>query len=84
MPVVTHMKSQGLEQGNAGGLLAMMEAATKRGHYTAADAYPYLAGQTGLGALMIPAWAQDGGRDRMLERFKDPEQRASPRKPSRP
>jgi N-acyl-D-aspartate/D-glutamate deacylase len=76
VPVVTHMKSQGLEQGNAGGLLAMMEQATKRGHYTAADAYPYLAGQTGLGALMIPAWAQDGGRDRMLERFKDPAQRA--------
>jgi len=75
VPVVTHMKSQGLEQGNASALLAMMEAATKRGHYTAADAYPYLAGQTGLGALMIPAWAQDGGRDRMLERFKDPEQR---------
>jgi N-acyl-D-amino-acid deacylase len=76
VPVVTHMKSQGLEQGNAGGLLAMMEQATKRGRYTAADAYPYLAGQTSLGALMIPAWAQDGGRDRMLERFKDPAQRA--------
>jgi N-acyl-D-aspartate/D-glutamate deacylase len=70
------MKSQGLEQGNAGGLLAMMHEATRRGRYTAADAYPYLAGQTGLGALMVPAWAQDGGRDRMLERFKDPQQRA--------
>jgi len=76
VPVITHMKSQGLEQGNAGGLLAMMQEATRRGHYTAADAYPYLAGQTGLGALMVPAWAQDGGRDRMLERFKDPQQRA--------
>jgi N-acyl-D-amino-acid deacylase len=75
-PVVTHMKSQGVEQGKAGALLAMMDAATKRGHYTAADAYPYLAGQTGLGALMVPAWAQDGGRDKMLERFKDPAQRA--------
>jgi len=76
VPVITHMKSQGLEQGNAGGLLAMMQDATGRGRYTAADAYPYLAGQTGLGALMVPAWAQDGGRDRMLERFKDPQQRA--------
>ena len=76
VPIVTHMKSQGLEQGRAGELLAMMEQATKRGHYTAADAYPYLAGQTGLGALMVPAWAQDGGRDKMLERFKDPAQRA--------
>jgi N-acyl-D-aspartate/D-glutamate deacylase len=76
VPVVTHMKAQGLEQGTAGVLLAMMEAATKRGHYTAADAYPYLAGQTNLGALLIPAWAQDGGRDAMLQRFKDPAQRA--------
>jgi len=76
VPVVTHMKAQGREQGTAGELLRSMDAATARGAYTAADAYPYLAGQTGLGALMIPAWAQDGGRDAMLERFKDPRQRA--------
>src|SRR6266851_2818342 len=76
VPVVTHMKSQGREQGGAGTLLGMMEAATKRGDYAAADAYPYLAGQTGLGALMIPAWAQDGGRDAMLKRFQDPALRA--------
>jgi N-acyl-D-amino-acid deacylase len=72
VPVVTHMKSQGREQGGAPALLAMMDAATRRGGYTAADAYPYLAGQTGLGALTVPAWAQDGGRDAMLKRFADP------------
>ena len=76
MPVVTHMKAQGLEQGTAARLLAMMQEATARGRYTAADAYPYLAGQTSLGALLIPAWAQDGGRDEMLKRFRDPSQRA--------
>ena len=76
VPVVTHMKSQGREQGQAGELLAMMDAATKRGAYTAADVYPYLAGQTGLGALTIPAWAQDGGRQALLARFQDPAQRA--------
>jgi N-acyl-D-aspartate/D-glutamate deacylase len=75
-PVVTHMKAQGVEQGTAGDLLSAMDRATKRGAYTAADAYPYLAGQTGLGALLIPAWAQDGGRQAMLERFKDPQMRA--------
>jgi len=75
VPVVTHMKAQGSEQGTAGTLLGMMQQATARGDYTAADAYPYLAGQTGLGALLIPAWAQDGGRDKMLERFADPTQR---------
>ena len=76
VPVVTHMKAQGREQGTAGDILASMRQATRRGHYTAADAYPYLAGQSGLGALMIPAWAQEGGREAMLKRFADPEQRA--------
>src|SRR5262249_27628093 len=76
VPAGTHMKAPGHQQGKAGELLAMMDAATKRGSYTAADVYPYLAGQTGLGALTIPAWAQDGGRDAMLKRFQDPEMRA--------
>jgi N-acyl-D-aspartate/D-glutamate deacylase len=75
VPVITHMKVQGREQGSAGAVLEMMADATRRGTYTAADAYPYLAGQTGLGALLVPAWAQDGGRDKMLERFNDPAQR---------
>ena len=53
-----------------------MAQATKRGHYTAADAYPYLAGQSGLGSLIIPGWAQEGGRAEMLKRFADPATRA--------
>lgn len=76
VPIVTHMKAQGREQGTAGEILSSMAAATKRGHYTAADAYPYLAGQTGLGALLVPAWAQEGGRDAMLKRLADPNSRA--------
>jgi len=75
-PVITHMKVQGHEQGSADQILAKMRDATRRGAYTAADAYPYLAGQTGLAALIIPGWAQDGGRDAMLKRFADPELRA--------
>jgi N-acyl-D-amino-acid deacylase len=76
VPVVTHMKAQGREQGTAGQLLASMAQASKRGHYTAADAYPYLAGQSGLGSLIIPGWAQEGGRDAMVRRFADPAMRA--------
>jgi N-acyl-D-aspartate/D-glutamate deacylase len=76
VPVVTHMKAQGLEQGTAGALLASMDQATRQGAYTAADAYPYLAGQSGLGSLIIPGWAQEGGREAMLKRFADPAQRA--------
>ncbi len=76
MPLVTHMKAQGREQGSGPALLAMMRQATARGHYTAADVYPYLAGQTSLAALIVPGWAQDGGREAMLARFRDPAQRA--------
>ena len=77
MPVVTHMKAQGREQGTAARLPGDDAGRRPRAaDYTAADAYPYLAGQTGLGALIVPAWAQDGGRDEMLKRFDDPAQRA--------
>lgn len=70
--IVTHMKVQGHEQGSADLILAKMREATARGTLAAADAYPYLAGQTGLSALIIPGWAQDGGRDAMVKRFADP------------
>jgi N-acyl-D-aspartate/D-glutamate deacylase len=75
-PVITHMKAQGREQGTAASLVDLMRRATARGHFAAADVYPYLAGQTGLGALLIPAWAQDGGGEAMRKRFADPDQRA--------
>lgn len=76
LPVVTHMKVQGHEQGTAGDVLASMQAAADQGVHTAADAYPYLAGQSSLTALIVPGWAQEGGRDAMLERFADPVTRA--------
>jgi N-acyl-D-aspartate/D-glutamate deacylase len=76
VPVVTHMKVQGREQGSAADVLSTMTLATGRGQYTAADAYPYLAGQSGLGALIVPGWAQEGGREAMLRRFADPKLRA--------
>jgi N-acyl-D-aspartate/D-glutamate deacylase len=76
VPIVTHMKAQGREQGTAAQLLASMAQSTKLGHYTAADAYPYLAGQSGLGSLIIPGWAQEGGREAMVKRFADPATRA--------
>ena len=76
VPVITHMKVQGREQGTATQILTAMAAATKRGSYTAADAYPYLAGQSGLGSLIIPGWAQEGGRAEMVKRFADPAMRA--------
>ncbi|MGB0543067.1 MAG: N-acyl-D-amino-acid deacylase family protein [Longimicrobiales bacterium] len=76
MPIITHMKVQGHEAGSIDEVTAMMDAAADRGVYTAADAYPYLAGQTSLSALIIPGWAQEGGPDAARARFADPELRA--------
>lgn len=74
-PIITHMKVQGHEQGSIAQVTDMMEAATGRGVFTAADAYPYLAGQTSLAALIIPGWAQEGGIDAARARFSDAELR---------
>lgn len=76
-PIITHMKIQGREQGSAPRVLAWMGDVEERGVAVAADVYPYLAGQTGLSALIIPGWAQAGGREAMLERFRDAELRAA-------
>jgi N-acyl-D-aspartate/D-glutamate deacylase len=75
-PVITHIKSQGREQGNSSAVLKMMDEATRRGVYTAADVYPYLAGQTRLAALLVPDWALEGGREAMLQRLGNPATRA--------
>jgi N-acyl-D-amino-acid deacylase len=72
MPEITHIKIQGHEQGSSPEILRMINDATAHGHYVAADIYPYLAGMTGVANLMIPGWAQDGGRPAMLKRFADP------------
>ena len=39
-----------------------------------ANVYPYTRGNNNL-ASIIPPWAHEGGRAKMLERFKDPKQR---------
>lgn len=74
-PEITHAKSQGHEQGGAPELIEMMHKATAAGHYTTGDVYPYTAGMTALFALTVPGWAQEGGVETMLARFKDPAQR---------
>ena len=71
VPIVTHMKAQGHEQGTAPELIDLIVGSAEPGSVAAADAYPYLAGQSGLGALLIPGWAQEGGREAMLQRFAD-------------
>ena len=55
--------------------LEMMEAARAEGVDVAYDAYPYTASSSGLTRL-LPEWALTGGRDALLERLRDPAERA--------
>ena len=52
-----------------------IERARGRGVDVAADVYLYTAGGTGLDSV-IPSWAHEGGREKLLERLKDPAIRA--------
>ncbi|MBC8112905.1 MAG: D-aminoacylase [Candidatus Saccharimonas sp.] len=51
-------------------LVALIEAARKRGVNVQANVYPYTRGNNNL-ASIIPPWAHEGGTARMLERLKD-------------
>jgi N-acyl-D-amino-acid deacylase len=54
--------------------LAIIDEARSRGMSITGDSYTYTWGITGLSDY-IPAWAQEGGREAMLERLRDPEER---------
>ena len=51
--------------------LELIDQARAEGLDVTADMYPYLAGSTSLGAL-LPEWAQEGGKETVLERLADP------------
>jgi N-acyl-D-aspartate/D-glutamate deacylase len=51
-------------------VVSMIQQARDQGLNVQANVYPYTAGQNNLSSI-IPPWAMDGGRDRMLARLKD-------------
>ena len=55
-------------------VIAMVNAARRRGLKITADMYTYPAGSTGLDASM-PPWAEDGGYEALFKRLRDPEAR---------
>ncbi len=60
--------------GKMSDVIALIEAARKRGVNVQANVYPYTRGNNNL-ASIIPPWAHEGGTAKMLERLKDPKQR---------
>lgn len=71
VPIVTHIKAQGQEQGTADAVVNSFRLAGEAGSFVATDIYPYVAGMTGLHSLLVPGWALEGGRPAMLQRFGD-------------
>jgi dihydroorotase/N-acyl-D-amino-acid deacylase len=73
---VSHHKTAGkFAVGRSEVTLARLAELRASGMDVTCDVYPYKAGSTGL-AAMLPPWAHDGGRARLLERLRDPGQRA--------
>ena len=57
--------------GRASEIAAMVQKARDAGLDIRANVYPYTAGQNNLSSI-IPPWAHDGGREKLLERLRDP------------
>ena len=73
---VYHLKTSGKPNwGRMPAVLKRLEQARAMGLDVSADQYPYIAGQNSLDAN-LPLWVRDGGRDKMIERLKDPALRA--------
>jgi dihydroorotase/N-acyl-D-amino-acid deacylase len=74
---ITHHKVVGKAYwGQSVDTLRMVDEARARGVDATIDQYPYTASATSIGAALLPAWAQEGGRDATLKRLADPATRA--------
>ena len=70
---VTHHKIVGPKNyGKSAQTLELLDAARARGVDATSDQYPYTASSNAFVASMIPQWAQEGGREQMLARIKNP------------
>ena len=73
---ISHHKAAGKKNhGKVIKTLNLMEAARRRGVIISCDAYPYTAGSSSL-VTLLPPWAHEGGKEKILERLKDAETRA--------
>ena len=56
-------------------VVALIQKARDEGLIVTANVYPYTAGQNSLVSI-VPPWAHEGGRDKLLERLRNPADRA--------
>ena len=72
--IFSHFNAQGASNyGRAPEGAGLIEEARARGVEVAAAQHVYTATQSSLAAYAIPRWASNGGREEMLDRFRDPE-----------
>ena len=78
MPVhISHLKALGVDVwGKSDTIIALMRSARASGVNVTASQYPYTASGTGVGASLLPRWAEAGGRDSLHARVADPVERA--------
>jgi len=73
---ISHLKTSGRNNwGKAEAALDLIRRARAAGVDVAADRYPYTAGNTDLDVI-LPDWAQEGGRDAVLRRLRDHDEHA--------
>ncbi|NNF02988.1 MAG: D-aminoacylase [Rhodothermales bacterium] len=79
-PHITHHKVVGKGRwGLSAESLALIEQARGRGVDAGSDVYPYTASSTGL-TILFPAWAKDGGFERLQQRLLNAETRSTIRR----
>lgn len=70
---ISHIKALGVDVwGRSDSVIEIIRSARAMAVPVTADQYPYLASGTGLGAAMLPRWAEAGGRDSLVQRLNDP------------
>ena len=70
---ITHHKIVGKKNwGRSVETLRLVDEARARGVDATIDQYPYTASGTSIGAALLPAWAQEGGREVTLEAAERP------------
>jgi dihydroorotase/N-acyl-D-amino-acid deacylase len=73
---VTHHKVIGKAYwGRSEETLKLIDEARARGVDATIDQYPYTASSTSITAALLPAWAQEGGREALLKRLDNPDTR---------
>lgn len=78
LPVhISHFKASGKSAwGSLHLAVATIEKARAAGRKVTADQYPYTASSTSLEATLLPNWSREGGRSAIIDRVRDPVQRA--------